>query len=412
MNNISDIIDKPGEQASTLSCEIETSFADLDSIREDWDQFVLSVDGGIYFSYDWCRIWWKHYCYKRKLRIFLFRDNGNLIGIIPVIIDKIWLGVTWIKLAKLISSDSTLSVLKIPVLDSYANEVFRIVLKNLLDAGKSDFVWFGPISGIDQSVNNLRKVCTESNNVRTVYDQAASCHTIFYLPDRLEEYLSTISKNMKKNYRQGMNRLKKSFDTTFHVIRDSKNILAEFDKFIRLHGKQWKFENKLGHFLDWPHSTDFHRHLIETLSKMDRVRITKVSVDNKDIAQQFCYFFGATNYWRLPAREPAKEWARFSLGTVMFVHMIEASIKENISQVDGGQGHYDYKLKLGANEYQLQSILVGKNSFRQRVKAKIFLWLSKFLHIVYYKIWFCRLAPKLPSIFRRPLWKIWIRTRI
>lgn len=123
MSLVSNRLEKSTDRCRNLSFEIKTSFADLDLIREEWDQFVLSVDGGVFFSYDWCKIWWKYYSYKRKLRIFIFRDCGEIKGIVPIVVDKIWLGVTWIKVAKLLGSDSTLSVLEIPVLDLYSKNI-------------------------------------------------------------------------------------------------------------------------------------------------------------------------------------------------------------------------------------------------------------------------------------------------
>ncbi len=46
-----------------------------------------------------------------------------------------------------------------------------------------------------------------------------------------------------------------------------------------------------------------------------------------------------------------------------------------------------------------------------RLRASLFASLSRLLHLCYYRIWFSRLAPRLP-FKRRPLWKLWIRTRL
>lgn len=34
-----------------------TSFGSLEEMREEWDDFVLSVCGDVYLSFDWCAIW-------------------------------------------------------------------------------------------------------------------------------------------------------------------------------------------------------------------------------------------------------------------------------------------------------------------------------------------------------------------
>ena len=71
---------------SPVSVEVFNSFEAIS--REEWDAFVLSVEGDIYVTHDWCRIWWKHY-ENRDLRIFLFRAAGNLVGIVPVFIERL-----------------------------------------------------------------------------------------------------------------------------------------------------------------------------------------------------------------------------------------------------------------------------------------------------------------------------------
>jgi len=412
MNNQSSDVVHTLSQHNELSYTIETSFDDLDYIREEWDRFVLMVNGGIYFSYDWCKIWWNHYSYKRKLKIFLFRKNDKLVGIVPVLVDKIWMGVTWVRLAKLIGSDSTLSVLKIPVLQYCAGQIYTILLEDMLVHSGVDLLWIGPVSGDDETVDDLRDNGVANNSTYKIYDQTKSCHTLFALPDQFDEYLRQISKSKKRDYKQGMNRLQKSFNASYHVIDKPQEILDEFDNFYVLHNKQWQGENKLGHFFDWPGATDFHREIISILSQMDRVRITKVVADENNIALQYCFFFGGVNHWFLPARVTGSDWNRFQLGTLMVVHLVNVSIDAKIKEIDGGQGHYDYKLKLGARECPLHSVLVGKDTFIHRVKCNIFIWMSRCINTVYYKIWFCKLAPKCPAVLRRPLWKIWIRTRM
>lgn len=49
MSLVSNRLEKSTDRCRNLSFEIKTSFADLDLIREEWDQFVLSVDGGVFF---------------------------------------------------------------------------------------------------------------------------------------------------------------------------------------------------------------------------------------------------------------------------------------------------------------------------------------------------------------------------
>ena len=398
-------------KSNSLEVTVETSFLQLELIREEWDEFVVSVDGGIYFSYDWCKIWWDHYAYKRKMKVFLFRDNGKLVGILPMIIDRIWVGIIRVTLAKLLGSDSTLSVFNLPVQEDYAERVFGLLCGDLCKSENVDLIWFGKISGDNNLLDSLRKDSRNLTNMRVVYDAKGEYHTVLNLPESYDKYLANISKSQRKKFRQGVNRLKKNFDFEFLVSKPA-SALDSFREFCILHEKQWHCKKKLGHFGDWPKSVRFHEALVKTFAQKNLVRIAKISVDKEDIVFKYCLNFGKVTHWLLPARHPGKEWSRFRLGQVMFFHMVEDAINENYTTIDDGQGQYAYKLKFGARERPLQSVLLQKNSFMASVKGQLFLGFSKFLNKVYYRLWFHRLMPCLPIVFRRPLWTLWIRTRI
>ncbi|HOO18551.1 MAG TPA: hypothetical protein PLU99_15775, partial [Phycisphaerae bacterium] len=67
-----------------IACESFTDFDALANLRHDWDRFVERVGGDVYFSFDWCRIWWRHYAYRRRLCVFVFRAAGELVAILPM----------------------------------------------------------------------------------------------------------------------------------------------------------------------------------------------------------------------------------------------------------------------------------------------------------------------------------------
>lgn len=40
-----------------ITCTVYSSFEDIVGMQEEWDSFVESIRGDIYFTFDWCRIW-------------------------------------------------------------------------------------------------------------------------------------------------------------------------------------------------------------------------------------------------------------------------------------------------------------------------------------------------------------------
>jgi len=127
------------------------------------------------------------------------------------------------------------------------------------------------------------------------------------------------------------------------------------------------------------------------------------------VAFHYCLVFGDCCYMRLPARVTGPEWARFGIGILSLVLPIEMVIAEGIRRLDSGRGHYAYKLHFGGKELEYQSVFVATKS--ATVRARFFLRLSDLLHLVYYRIWFLRLAPRMKR-FNRPLWRKWIRCQV
>src|SRR5438132_3516373 len=122
-----------------------------------------------------------------------------------------------------------------------------------------------------------------------------------------------------------------------------------------MHDAQWQAEGRLGHFGDWPGAESFNRDLVAELSPLARVRFVRLWANDRVICSQFCFVFGDSCYWRLPARAPEPEWERFSLGRIGLMNMIEAMIGEGVRRVEGGAGHYEYKLQCGGRELPVRS---------------------------------------------------------
>src|SRR4051812_43212628 len=95
--------------------ETFTSFEDAQAIAGEWDELVTGLDGSLYMSFDWCRVWWQHYGARRDLRLMAFRDRGELVGVLPFFVERVGVVFARARVAKLVSSDFTLAIVDPPV---------------------------------------------------------------------------------------------------------------------------------------------------------------------------------------------------------------------------------------------------------------------------------------------------------
>lgn len=402
---------KETAEAAQLSCRVVTSFEEIAAMREEWDEFVEAIGGDIYMTFDWCRVWWQHYGTNRELQIFLFREGQRLVAVLPVFLERMWLGPVWLRVAKLVGADFALTLCNPPVHADHAKAVFSSLLETLIGQFKCDVVSFGPLSGEYQPITALRQVCCGRPDLFRGRESLIGSHSTFAVPETIDAYLSVLSKKSRGQLKRAMRRLESDHHTCLSTIRDPAEAEREFERFQRLHAAQWQAQGKLGHFGDWPKSAEFNLDLIRALGAGGRLLILRLTADGDPIAYQYGFVFAGRYYWRLPARAVGSHWDEYGLGNMGICHEMSFAIDARLRVIEAGIGHYDYKLQWGGQEHPLRSVLVIANRLGARLRASLFLRCADLLHLMYYRLWFLRLAAKLP-FRRRPLWTTWIKSRL
>ena len=389
---------------------IASSFEATGLSQSGWDDFIRSAGGDFYQSYDWCRLWWSHYGTKRKLAIFVFRRDETVVAILPFFIDRIGLRPFSTRIAKLVGADSALALSTPVIREDVANRVLPHVMKSLFGEFKCDAVSIGPVSGTWASLSAFRE-SAQGDGYSLVRDVESGCHTMFKVPPSADDYFSSLSKKKRAHLRRQIRELEKDHTVCYSVIRDSAQIEREFANFQLLHAQQWNEQGKLGHFGDWPGAVPFNLELIQRVGANGKAVLLKTTADQEPISYDYGFIFGDTFHWRLSARCTGQKWDEYGLGTIGILEKLKMAMVEGLQKIEAGIGHYDYKLQWGAEEFKLRNLLVSSATPLARARIKLLIWSADLLHLLYYRIWFLRIAPKLP-LKRRPLWRRWIRTRI
>jgi CelD/BcsL family acetyltransferase involved in cellulose biosynthesis len=275
---------------------------------------------------------------------------------------------------------------------------------------RCDTISIGPFS--DESASKTAFVASfrRMNDASVDFtEKPFGVYTYFTLPDSFEEYMVALAPKQKKHrVKYDLNAMSKEYSVRLDVLQDPEKVSSEFPGFLRLHTDQWRNEGKPGHFGAWPGSASFHRRLAAELAKQGRTRLIKVTADDTPIIYQYAYCFGDRCYWLLPARIIGKQWDRFSLGQKATVALIRCLIEEKIKHIEAGVSHYDYKSRLGAIESKISTLRLTSRRLGSRMKSSLLEKCFYAVNIVYYKIWYCRIQPRLPSRFHFPVWKAWI----
>jgi CelD/BcsL family acetyltransferase involved in cellulose biosynthesis len=394
--------------ASNLRIERIASLEDLDRVRDEWDSFVEHVGSDIYFTVDWLQAWWTHYGRGRAFHGFIVWDGARMVGVLPFCVQRVWVGPVPVRLAKFVGADSTLPVFTPAVAEGFEEPVLRAALELLFDDAGCDAVSLSPLSGLSPVTEAAEQAVGDA--FRVLCSDSPGPHTVFHLPGSFEEYLQSLSKAQRKDYRRGLRTLNSRHEISFRTVSGDEAI-AYFDRFVELHAAQWRLRGKLGHFGDWPAGADFNRDLISRMAATGRARCYVLARDGRPLAMRYGFVLGERYFSRLQTRDPDPELEKLGIGRLSHTENIRVLIEDGQRVIESGPGHYDYKLRLGAEEHPLRRIVISRRSGPPRWRSILLLRWADVLHLVYYRVWFLKLRPKL-GLSPRPLRRAWIQTRI
>lgn len=390
--------------------ELAKTFESLSVTSEAWDDSVALLGGSIYMTWDWLRTWWQFYGEGRELRLYVCTAGAGIVGLIPLYLDQIGPRPFRLRVARLVGANIPSKVFDPPLARDWAAACLREVLHRSIHADRCDVVSLGPISATMEAWQVLRDMNDRSGGLHVDCDDSA-VHTVFRLPPSHADYLKSLSKNEQKNRRKyELRTMRKAHDVEVSVISGPlQTLLEEFDRFVELHGAQWRPEGKPGHFGAWPDAVAYNRALVAALGRLGRVHFVRITADNTVVSSQYVFSLGRRWYWELPARLPGPEWERFSLGPSGIVTMVGEAISTGVRWIQGGLGHYDYKMRLGAEEHRAVTWRIRAVGAGSRFRQVVYDCLRVVVRFSYQKVWYRRIAPRLPAGASGSQWRLWLR---
>ncbi len=394
-----------------LKHEIFRTFDELCAVFLEWDGFVEACGSDLYSTFDWCRIWWKHYGDGRKLEVHIFRAEGKIVGLIPSFGEKLRIGPVSLRLVRLLGCDHSTTTCGVVIDAEYVDSVLALYSKWLADDPAWDMVQWGPLAGYFSLREQIASAFDRNSASWFVESNSdGGPHIVWALPRTFEEYLSALSKKERSNIKIARKKLADAARIDYSATT-TEELQRWFPVFMEQHQRQWKAEGKLGHFADWPGAKLFHRELAQTMAEGHRLWLLRLDAANHPIGFQYNIRFGRRVHWLLGSRDIDPKWDAFSSGRTLHAETIERAIADGFTEIDALRGMYDYKLRLGGKVTAVQSITLIRRSRASRMKVRVARMFARWLDLLYYRIWFSRIAPRLP-LPRGGLWRLWIRSRI
>lgn len=350
-------------QAKSLQFSIVSTSDDFKALEDQWNGLVeKSKDCSVFQTFSWLSTWWRIFGQERQLRIILASDQEQLVGLLPVYIERTNL-LPAIGLRKL-------------RLVGYGGDTAPDDLGPILGEGDHPTIIRTLIDGLDSFRNEWDMADLEDLDPKSLFIQAmqelrqdeveiAEGARISYvnLPGTFDDYLAKLSSNRRWKLRRGRKKLFERTGYRFHVVTTEAELEQYFPDLVRLHRDRWE-----GRSDDIGFSTktylDFHREVMAKMLKQDCLRLMLLIGDEGAIAANYCYRWRGGFYFFQGGF--AKDYESLRIGEVLMGHAIEQATIEGMQVFDMLRGEHDYKKSLMDKVRIRAHLRLNQPTFRAR----------------------------------------------
>lgn len=321
---------------------IATSDA-LAGLKDRWGDLVeRSPDCSVFQTFSWQTIWWRIFGRGRDLRVILAEDEGRLVGLLPVYIERTDL-VPAIGLRKL-------------RLIGYGGDTAPDDIGPLLSADDRDRAVDTLIEGLmsiqdawDVAVfDDLHPDCPLMAALRDRFEgrvEITEGVRISYvtLPETFDDYLAKLSSNRRWKIRRGRKKLNQHKPYQFKLIATQEELERYYPELVQLHHDRWEHRSDEFGFSTEGY-VEFHRTVMAAMLEEDCLRLMVLANEDGVIAANYCYRWRDGFYFFQGGF--SRDYERFRIGEVMMGHAIEQAIGEGMGVFDMLRGEHDYKKSL------------------------------------------------------------------
>lgn len=309
------------------------SYNDLLSLEDIWTCLLEQCDHSVFSTWEWISIWWKNFGSGRKLSILLAEENGQVIGIAPLMysvysmygLRKVmieFIGTPISDYADFLIADRR---------EECLNLFFKYLRKS---SGKWGVARLDNFRGNSANLGVLQKF---SNRITPI----CSCPYIS-LPKSFEEYLNFLSPNMRRNIKRGSRILSEKYDVEFLDCSGVQFYSYGAHWLFELHQKRWLQKGYFGAFVS-SKIRRFHTEIMESFAKKGWLRLFVLKLSGVPVAVCYGFQYGKKFYSYLQGLDPDPAFFRYAVGNQIIAYIIAKCIEDKLVEFDFMRGAEHYK---------------------------------------------------------------------
>lgn len=382
-----------------ISTELVNSDNGFDALKREWDTLVELADAHIFQSFEWQRLWWKHFGGKNRLHIIVFRKKEELIAIAPLYLERVSLlyKFSFWKLNFIGSSVpagnstgvfvdySPTDYLDLIVRPEYEDHIAELFLLYLEKAGDQ----FNQVNFDEVSEESflIRKVvpAMEKRNWSLKKIRQENCPRI-NLPDSMEEYLLELSGKVRYELRYSKRAVTEKELFRVETPESLESARRMFDEFVRLHQMRWNSQGLPGIFADQNY-LEFLSDVTDAVFKRGwlRMKIVKTT-DDQSLAVDYAFMFNNRLYDYQKAFDVESPLSsKYGPGKTLFYYLMEEAIYEGCTVFDLLRGDEKYKMRIANDSGYNWKIVIPDPDRKKGIKYRWF-YIYSLLSGIYMRI--------------------------
>jgi CelD/BcsL family acetyltransferase involved in cellulose biosynthesis len=307
-------------------------------LREEWNTLLQSsASDCVFLTHEWLFTWWKHLAQDRPLSILTARENGSLVGILPLAIRNAQYARMTPRVMEFLGS----GVIGSDYLDAIVKrgreqEVMRLFADELNRQGMmlqlSQLKKASCASVLAQTLRHSRWTASDVQiNVCPFIDLAG--HT-------WESFLATLSSSQRYNFNRRLRNLAKNSEFRVENLQSPEDVPRALELVISLHRKRWAADGESEAFKT-PEVVAFHREFTGLAAQKGWLRIRIMWLNGTPVAALYGVHYGTTFYFYQSGFDPA--YSKQSVGLVMMGVAIKAALEDGALEYDLLHGNEEYK---------------------------------------------------------------------
>jgi len=347
------------QRTDSVVVDVVTSVAGFDALEHEWNQLLEQSEARIYQTYEWQRVWWRHFGEGRSsmsLHLVLVRERGELIGLAPLCVETV--PAVWPLTYRLMTftgrgpsdyldiiacrgREATVASLVASHLASSAEPFDVLLLDDIRETSPSGAVLFEALRS--RSVPGSRFV-------------SEVCPRLA-MGDSFEATADRFSRSKRVRLLKNRKALSEESGVHFEEITEASEVAGAMDEFIRIHQARWNNVGHQGVFAD-PVADRFHREVVHALFARGWLLLAFLRVGGERRAGDYGLIFRDEFMTYLGGARGDEQFLRQSPGKVLLMEIMARTIPRGVRVFDFMRGNERYKYEFGGVDVNNWSILM------------------------------------------------------